>query len=131
MRGQIESLLEQGIEAVRAGEMKRARDILIRVIQLDQRNETAWLWLSTVVEIPADKVVCLENILIINSSDQYALEGLRYLRQHEGDETSQAALLPRLTGPHLWSELEWGASGAEVSSPPAERLGLRLRPLWR
>ncbi len=122
MRGQIESLLDQGTKAARVGEIKRARETFIRVIELDQRNEMAWLWLSTVVETPADKSVCLENVLVINPDNKHALEGLRYLRQHGGDEMSQSALLPRLTGPRLWSELEWGAPGVEVSPPPAERL---------
>jgi hypothetical protein len=61
MMGQIESLLEKGIEAARDNEKKRAQDILTHVIELDQYNEKAWLWLSSVVSMPADKAVCLEN----------------------------------------------------------------------
>ena len=133
MRGQIESLLEQGIKAAQAGESERAREILIRVIELDQRNETAWLWLSTVVETLPDQAVCLENVLLINPNNEYALEGLRYLRHQVGDKALQSSLLPRLTGPHIWSELEWGAPGAKVSPPPAQRLCLRCgfrNPGW-
>jgi len=122
MRGQIEHLLDQGIEAARAGEIKRAREILIRVIQLDQRNETAWLWLGDVVEAPGDRVVCLENVLIINPNNEYALKTLRHLRQRVDDETIQASLLPRLTKSPQWFDLEWGVPGAEIFPPPTERL---------
>jgi len=99
MRGQIESLLERGIAAARAGEDRRARDNLITVIELDQRNEQAWLWLSSVVESTADKIVCLENVLFINPNNAHATAGLRKLRQQPTDEAASRSMFPRLGSP--------------------------------
>ena len=96
MRGQIESLLARGIEAARAGEGKRARDIFIHVIELDQRNEKAWLWLSAVVESRVDRIVCLENVLFVNPDNTYAAAGLQKLRQQPADRFSVSSVLPRL-----------------------------------
>lgn len=97
MKGEIETRLELGIEAARAGEWKRARDILTYVIQLDQYNEQAWLWLSSVVESTADKRVCLENVLFINPKNTHAATGLQRLRQNLTDYLTSSATLPSLS----------------------------------
>jgi Tfp pilus assembly protein PilF len=41
-------LLRQGITAAKQGDKTRAREILLRVIELDEKSEPAWLWLSGV-----------------------------------------------------------------------------------
>lgn len=97
MKGEIETRLERGIEAAQAGEWKRARDILTYVIQLDQYNEQAWLWLSSVVESTADKRVCLENVLFINPKNTHAAAGLQRLRQNLTDYLTSSATLPSLS----------------------------------
>jgi ribosomal protein L40E len=122
MRGQIESLLYRGIEAARAHEKARARDIFIHIIELDERNEQAWLWLSSVVETLADKEVCLENVLHINPENTYAGMGLRHVRLQEELRFSPPSVLPRLAGQRTSVEREWGSSEAAVSPPPAVRI---------
>jgi hypothetical protein len=114
MSGQIESLLEKGIQAARNQDKKRAQDILIHVIEIDQYNEKAWLWLSSVVSVPADKEVCLENALLINPDNTYAAMGLKYIRQL--DEASPPSVLPRLAGEKKPQKPEWAAS--EPTAPP-------------
>ena len=96
MRGEIETRLERGIEAAQAGEAKRAREILVQVIQLDQYNEQAWLWLSSVVESTGDKRVCLENVLFINPDNTHAAAGLQRLRQQLTDYLTSSPTLPSL-----------------------------------
>jgi hypothetical protein len=114
MAGQIESLLEKGIQAARSKDRKRAQDILTHVIEIDQYNERAWLWLSSVVDTPTDKEVCLENALLINPDNTYAAMGLQHIRQQ--DESSPPSVLPRLAGEQTPQELEWAAS--EPAAPP-------------
>jgi hypothetical protein len=97
MKGDIETRLERGIEAAQAGEWKRARDIFTYVIQLDQYNEQAWLWLSSVVESTADQRVCLENVLFINPKNTHATAGLQRLRQNLTDYLTSSATLPSLS----------------------------------
>lgn len=95
MKGELERRLEYAIEAVRAGDLKRARDNLIHIIELDERNESAWMWLSTVVESRADRIVCLENVLSINPDNAQAAVELQRARQLPPDNI--APLLPRLS----------------------------------
>jgi hypothetical protein len=122
MIGQIDSLLQKGVEAARAGDRKRARDNFIHIIELDQRNEQAWLWLSSVVETQADKEVCLENVLIINPDNTYAAMGLQHLRQQPPDYDAPPSVLPRLGSLRATTELEWDAPAMSVAPPPAVRV---------
>jgi ribosomal protein L40E len=131
MMGQIESLLERGIEAARNNEKKRAQDILTHVIELDQYNEKAWLWLSSVVSTPADKAVCLENALLINPDNTYAAMGLQHIRQQSTPSSSSA--LPHLGGERTPTEQEWEASSEPVAPPPKVRVCPRCQfrnPGW-
>ncbi|HSD83689.1 MAG TPA: tetratricopeptide repeat protein [Anaerolineae bacterium] len=75
----IDALLKQGIAAARAGRKDEARQQLLQIIELDEENEQAWLWLSGVVESDADRRVCLENVLTINPANAAAQKGLRLL----------------------------------------------------
>ncbi len=116
MKGEIETRLELGIEAAQAGEVERAREILTYVIQLDQYNEQAWLWLSSVVESTADKRVCLENVLFINPKNTHAATGLQRLRKRLTDYLTSSPTLPSLSAPQAsgaWDEEddEWEWAG--------------------
>ena len=120
MTGQIESLLEKGIEAAQSHEKKRAQEILTRVIELDQYNEKAWLWLSSVVDSRSDKEVCLENALLINPDNTYAAMGLQHIRQQDIPPSS-SSVLPRLSGERTPIEREWDAS-SPAAPPPKVRV---------
>ncbi len=74
-------LLKEGIQAARSGQKEHARDLLMKVIELDERNEMAWLWLSGVVETAEDRLICLENVLAINPENGPAKRGLARLQQ--------------------------------------------------
>ncbi len=75
-------LLQRGIEAARAKRNAEARELLMQVVQLDEQNEQAWLWLSGVVESFDDRRVCLENVLALNPGNSRAQAGLRWLDEH-------------------------------------------------
>ncbi len=75
-------LLQHGIAAAKAGQTQQARQALLQVTELDERNERAWLWLSGVVESFDDRRICLENVLAINPDNGPAQSGLRWLDQH-------------------------------------------------
>jgi hypothetical protein len=77
---EIQDLLRQGITAAKQGEKNRAREILLRVIELDEKSEPAWLWLSGVVDDIEDQIVCLENVLTINPDNRAAARGLQLLQ---------------------------------------------------
>ena len=42
--------LQKAIQAARAGRKVEARDLLIQIVEIDPQNETAWMWLSGLVD---------------------------------------------------------------------------------
>lgn len=74
-------LLAQGIAVARAGRKDEAQAIFLKVLEADDRNEMAWLWLSGVIEPPDERRVCLENVLAINPANAHARRGLELLVQ--------------------------------------------------
>lgn len=75
-------LLQRAIAAARAKNNAEARKLLLLAIELDDHDEQAWLWLSSVVESATDQRVCLENVLAINPDNRAAQKGLRWLDEH-------------------------------------------------
>ncbi len=65
-------LLAQGIAAAKAGQRTQAYNLLLDAVELDQRSELAWLWLSAVADSPDDQRICLENAITINPNNAEA-----------------------------------------------------------
>jgi tetratricopeptide (TPR) repeat protein len=87
---ELKGLLHAGIAAARAGDRAQARHLLLQVIERDEQVEAAWLWLSDVVDDPAERQICLENVLTLNPDNQAARTGLRWL-QGQASPEHQAA----------------------------------------
>ena len=73
--------LRDGIAAAKAGRNEQARDLLLRVIEENDRSEQAWLWLSGVVDSEEDRLVCLENVITLNPDNVQARAGIGVLRE--------------------------------------------------
>jgi tetratricopeptide (TPR) repeat protein len=73
--------LRAGIAAAKAGQRERARDLLTRVVEQDEENLAAWLWLSGVMDGLDDKEVCLENALELDPGNEAARKGLDWVRR--------------------------------------------------
>jgi hypothetical protein len=84
----IDAWLRAGIEAARAGEKDRAQRLLEQVVEADPTIETAWLWLSTVVDIRAAKIRCLETALKLNPANRDAKMALEWLKSEVVSEPS-------------------------------------------
>ena len=67
------TLLRDGIRAARNGDKARAREILRLVTTWDEGSEIAWLWLASLAETMAERVQCLERVLVINPLNQQAI----------------------------------------------------------
>jgi hypothetical protein len=80
MSDRVAQLLYDGALAVTQGRKEAAQQLLMQVIELDEQNEQAWLWLSGAVDDPADQQIALENVLAINPASIPAQEGLRMLQ---------------------------------------------------
>jgi hypothetical protein len=79
MDPQVAEWLYDGAVALRNGNKELARDLLLRVVEVDENIEDAWLWLSGAVDDPDDQRTALENVLALNPGNQYALDGIAYL----------------------------------------------------
>jgi len=76
---QVNQLLKDGIAAAKAGQPDKARQLLQDAVRRDPRNETAWLWLSSVAQNDKDRIFCLRKLLDINPNNEFANKGLRQL----------------------------------------------------
>src|SRR3954469_4462774 len=94
-------LLQQGIAAARAGKREESRTLLMRVVEADERNEQAWLWLAGVVDGPEDVRTCLQNVLDLNPANQQAQQGLAWVESQHGLPVppTEPSLQPPLSSP--------------------------------
>jgi tetratricopeptide (TPR) repeat protein len=86
----VQALLQEGIAAAKLAQQKlvpaganpreQARELLFRVIELDEENVSAWLWLSTVVDTQEEQQTCLENVLLLDPPNKHAQAGLARLK---------------------------------------------------
>ena len=87
----MNDLLREGIAAAKAGQRERARDLLMRVVEQDEENALAWLWLSGVVDSLNDREICLENVLALDPDHDAARQGLAWVRKQKGLQTPSPA----------------------------------------
>ena len=72
--------LEQAIAAIKAGDKNTGGQLLNQVLQTDPQNETAWLWLTTVVGSDEERRKILEHVLSINPDNEIAQNSLAKLK---------------------------------------------------
>jgi hypothetical protein len=75
----LDPLLAQGIAAAKAGDKSRARRLLSQAVQRNPDSETAWLWLSGVLDTPPGRAFCLRKVLALNPNNPAARRGLAAL----------------------------------------------------
>ena len=90
-------LLSQGIAALKAGQKAKARSLLEQVVQQDERNEMAWLWLSGAVDTDDERYTCLQKVLAINPSSAVARRGIEALQRNSPRSDSKLAACRRGT----------------------------------
>jgi tetratricopeptide (TPR) repeat protein len=74
-------VLRRAIQAARAGQRVEARDLLIELVEVEPRNEMAWMWLSGLVDSPEDQIIACENVLTINPANEKVRAHLAGLRR--------------------------------------------------
>ena len=61
----MDDLMRPAIAAARSGHVQRARDLLARVITIDDKYISAWVWLSYVASDDAERDRCLQKVLTL------------------------------------------------------------------
>lgn len=85
-RETLQRYLQEGIQAIKNGDRARGRELLLQVVEYDEQLEPAWLWLSTVIDDPADQLTALANALTLNPHNSHAQAQARALRIRLGLE---------------------------------------------
>jgi tetratricopeptide (TPR) repeat protein len=89
--GPTAEALRDGIAAARAGQRELARKLLTQVVEHDERNLPAWLWLSGVVDNLEEREICLQNVLTLDPKNRPAIQGMEEVRLQK---EAQAAAPP-------------------------------------
>jgi tetratricopeptide (TPR) repeat protein len=95
MAEEIDTMLQDAIEALRQGENARAKEILTRLIKADQNSATYWVWMSAAVDTTQERIYCLETALKLDPQNGTAKRGLRLFGALPPDETIQPFPLNR------------------------------------
>ncbi len=85
-------LISQGIAAYQAGNRVHARRLLAQALEENPNNQSAWLWLSGVVDSPDACVYCLRRVLDINPDNDIAVHarnGLAHMQAQAIQESMQ------------------------------------------
>lgn len=110
-----DTLLDQGISAAITGRREEARALLSQVVEADDRNEQAWLWLSGLVDDPEDIRTCLENVLHLNPDNVKAQHGMAWLEQSHGIGRTPVAVV------ESEATLDAAPDAADQNAAPVEK----------
>jgi tetratricopeptide (TPR) repeat protein len=116
------TMLREAIEAVRQGDRKRARDLLTRLLKVDQNNAVYWIWLSSVVDTQKERLYCLQTALKLEPENAAAKRGLTLLGGLPPDDSVPPFPLNR---PRSWEE------GLSIPKEPVEKRRLWANPVVR
>jgi hypothetical protein len=125
----VPALLRSAMSALTRGDKATARDLLTTVLEMDDRNEQAWLWLSGAVDSPSEQRICLENVLTINPASTAARQGLAYLSEQAPPEPSAPPASPSPEAPAVPAPRPAPAAAAPgAPAAPAAPAGPAPRP---
>jgi tetratricopeptide (TPR) repeat protein len=82
-----ESLLQSAIEAIRQGDLVRAREFLTRLLKDNQSSAEYWVWMSAAVETQKERLYCLQTALKLDPNSAAAKRGLVLMGGLPPDET--------------------------------------------
>jgi len=116
------NLLDEAIASAKGGDRIKAKDKLTRYLRYDQKNEHAWLWMSSVVESDRERIFCLTNVLKLNPNNKSAKRGLALLGALPPEMRGDLDI--EVIGVDLKADVNRDARGG---SAPARRGGFGIR----
>lgn len=76
--------LKYAISLIKSGDKEAGKEELLKILQDDEKNDKAWVWMSAVVDTDELRLDCLEEALAINPDNAAALKGVEKLREKLG-----------------------------------------------
>jgi hypothetical protein len=111
--------LQQAIACIKTGEKQRGKRLLAEVLIQDPGLEAAWLLMAEIVDYDEHRRYCLEQVLRLNPSNQFARDRLAALQQdhvsHDAPEQPSLAGAPSPEGQ---------VEGEEPGATAAHRAGV-------
>lgn len=107
----IQDLMRQAIEAAREGKKAEAKALFQQVVDRDDKNEKAWMWLASVVETDEERRVCLSNVLFINPNNERAQAAMAKLDARSQQQKQDEEVVPGISRRQL---LIFGGGGAAL-----------------
>src|SRR5574337_2138681 len=92
----VEKLLQEGIAAAQAGDLKTANALLAQVVQRDPKSEQGWLWLGMCQTIAERREYCFRRVLSLNPNNAEAQRQMQSLTAPPARSADQP---PRATVP--------------------------------
>lgn len=84
-----EQMLQEAVEAGQSGDLPRARELLLQLLNLDNREPLYWLLMSTAVDSREERIYCLHNVLKLDPENSAAKHDLNLLNAPlPGEEAS-------------------------------------------
>ncbi len=93
------SPLTAAIAAIRSGSFPRARTILLKILQQDETNAQAWLWLSATASTLQEVQTCLEKFLAIHPNHPQVQRRLHALQQQATEQQPDLHILRSFSCP--------------------------------
>lgn len=92
-------LTQQGIAAMKNGDIKRARQLLRAAVEQNPDDVKSWLWLSGAVKTDQERAICLQEVLKLDPDNATAARGVAqmvargdvYLKTSEEEPQSESA----------------------------------------
>jgi len=111
-------LLQQAILKIKLGDKRAGLELLTQVLRTDPKNESAWLWMSSVLGSLEQQRRCLTKALEINPNSTAARKGLAKLEAALGPADPPALiksqLPPTTTTPEITAWINEGTGAAKV-----------------
>ena len=92
---EVNEILRQAATAIKSGDKEHGRQLLLQVLEADEDNELAWMWMAVCVDGRNLKRKCFQRVLEINPDSELAQKGLQKLDTREKAKSSARKKRPK------------------------------------
>ncbi|MFN8373031.1 MAG: hypothetical protein U0694_09160 [Anaerolineae bacterium] len=90
-------MLREGIEAAREGDRTKARELFEKVVEKEENNEKAWLWLASVMDTDEERRMCFANVLQIDPDNERAQKEMAKIEARMNKTKADEEVVPGIS----------------------------------